>query len=478
VSGALARLQEARRLDAEGQYGQALFAYRLLLRLDPGCLDAKVDLAGLYCVLGRHAEARDLCLEVLAAVPGHGPTRLNLAGALAGLGEHGRADAEYRALLEAEPVLAHLGLGTSLDVQGRLAEAREVLERLLALAPGHRQGQDVLLRVLLQLEDWAGARRVWTDLARALPPFEATLEQAVVHLVCGDFEAGWELMEHRLDQPGFITPVRAYREPRWRGEPFPGRTLLLHWEQGFGDTVMFIRYAALAKARGGRVAVLAPAPLGDLLATAPGVDATFGPRDPLPPFDLQCSLFSLPHVFGTRLDTVPASIPYLAAPVRADPALEAVLARPVRGLRVGLVWAGNPENRNDALRSIPLDLLGPLADVPGVAWHSLQVGAEGGLPWAGLTDLAPLLPDFSATARALQAMDLVLTVDTAVAHLAGALGRPTWLLLPFLPEWRWLLGREDSPWYPTLRLFRQKRPNDWPEVLRRVVAALSWNVVD
>ena len=473
MSGTLQRLQKARRLDAEGQSGQALFAYRLLLRLDPGCLDAKVDLAGLYCVLGRHAEARDLCLEVLGVVPGHVPTRLNLAGALAGLGEHGQADAEYRALLEAEPVLALLGLGTSLDVQGRLPEAREVLERLLALAPGHRQGRDVLLRVLLQLRDWPEVRRLWTAIALALPPFESTLEQAVVHLVCGDFETGWALMEHRLDQPGFITPVRAYREPRWDGAPFPGRTLLLHWEQGFGDTLMFIRYAAAAKARGGRVVVLAPAPLVRLLATAPGVDEVVGPQDPLPAFELQCSLFSLPHLFGTRLDTVPAPIPYLAAPERADPGLEAILARPGPGRKVGLVWAGNPENRNDGLRSIPLDLLGALADVPGVAWHSFQFEAATMPSLPGLVEFGPLLKGFSSTAYALRHMDLVITVDTVVAHLAGALGIPTFLLLSHTHDWRWMLDRADSPWYPTLRLYRQPVPGDWDAVVQQILLDLS-----
>ena len=466
------RLQEARRLDAEGQQGQALFAYRLLLRLHPDCLDAKVELAGLYSTLGRHGEARDLCLEVLREAPEHPATRLNLAGALMGLGDHEGSDARYRELFDLEPTLALLGLGTSLDCQGRLAEAQATLERLLALEPGHRQGQDVLLRVLLKLKAWPQVRTLWLRIAQSLPPFEATLEQAVVHLLFGEFERGWELMERRLDQPGFITPVRAYTEPRWDGAPFPGRTLLLHWEQGFGDTLMFIRYAAQAKALGGTVVVLAPEPLLSVVATAPGVDRVVGPREPLPAFDLQLPLFSLPWRFGTRLSAVPAPIPYLSVPASPRPDLEALLALPAPGPRVGLAWAGNPEHRHDALRSIPLEALATLGEVTSVAWHSLQVGPARGLPFAGILDLAPCLTDFGATARALQAMDLVLTVDTGVAHLAGALGRPTWLLLPFLPEWRWLLAREDSPWYPSVRLFRQETPNQWQEVLARVATAL------
>jgi tetratricopeptide (TPR) repeat protein len=456
-------LQRARELDAQGQHGPALMAYRLALRQDPGCRPAKVELAGLLLVLGRAAEARDLCLEVLAE--GELPAaRLNLAGALHGLDRAPEAEAEYRRLLTAEPVLARLGLATSLEAQDRLAEARTLLEQLLEREPGQAQGRELLLRVLLQLKDWPAVRTLWLAIADALPPFECTLERAVVHLLFGEFEPGWALMEHRLDRPGFIEPVRNYTEPRWDGAPFPGRTLLLHWEQGFGDTLMLLRYAPLAKARGGRVLALVPEALRTLAATVPGIDGVLGPDDPLPAFDLQLSIFSLPWRFGTRLDTVPAAIPYLAAPPGPVPGLDP-------GYRVGLVWAGNRDNRNDSLRSIPLTQLAPLAGVP-VAWHSFQVGEAGGLPWPGIRDLAPELPDFAATARALEAMDLVITVDTGVAHLAGALGRPTWLLLPFLPEWRWLLGREDSPWYPTLRIFRQERASHWPGVLARVAAAL------
>ena len=467
------RLQEARRLDALGQSGPALFAYRLLLRLDPHCLEAKVELAGLFLSLGRHAEAQAHCLEVLQVQADHAAARLNLAGALLGLGQYAQADDQYRQMLEAEPSLARLGLATSLDSQGRLEEARETLARLLALDPDNAAARTVLLRVQLQLKDWPRARQAWTEIAtRDLPPFESTLELAVVHLLFGDFDRGWELMEHRLDRPGFVEPVRAYPEPRWDGAPFPGRTLLLHWEQGFGDTLMFLRYASLAKARGGRVLVLVPEPLRTLVATAPGVDGVLGSSDPLPPFDLQCSLFSLPRVFGTRLETVPASIPYLHGPPQGTSALEAALGRPALGRRVGLAWAGNRDNRHDALRSIPLEALAVLGQVPGVTWYSLQVGEAGGLPFGAIRDLGPLLPDFSATARALEAMDLVITVDTAVAHLAGALGRPTWLLLPFIPEWRWLLERSDSPWYPSIRVFRQEKPGPWPELLQRVAAAV------
>ena len=488
------RLQEARGLDAQGRQGNALFAYRMLLRLDPHCLDAKVELAGLLSCLGRHSEARDLCQEVLMETPAHRAACLNLGGALMGLGEFIQADDCYKYLLKNEPTmaLALLGLGTSQVCQGRLLEARATLGEALDQAPGNPQGQATLLRVLIQLKAWPAAQALWSEMAQGRPtPFERNLEQAVVYLLFADFERGWALMEGRLDQPGFVTPTRAYPQPRWDGAPFPGKTLLLHWEQGFGDTIMFIRYASLAKARGGRVLALVPALLLSLAQTVAGLDAVLSPEDPLPPFDLQVSLFSLPQVFATRLDSVPATIPYLSAPAPAAPALEAALAGSSdprlglagssgprlglagsSGLRVGLAWAGSPANRNDALRTIPLKDLACLEQVAGVSWFSLQVGYEGGLPFAGIRDLAPLLPDFAATAQAMERLDLIITVDTAVAHLAGALGRPTWLLLPFIPEWRWLLERENSPWYPSFRLFRQENPGSWQELLDRVVAAL------
>jgi hypothetical protein len=469
------RLEEARRLDAEGQQGRALHALTLLLRLDPGCVEAKVERAGLLSTMGRHAEAEALCLEALASGTFLQPARLNLAGALMGQARYAEADAQYRLLLEADPglTLAHLGLGTSLGCQGRLQEARACLDRTVALEPGNRQGWEALLRVLMQLKDWPAVFTAWNLIAqRFLAPFKGAVEEAMIHLTFGHFDPGWDLMERRLLEPGWIIPARNFPQPRWDGAPFPGKTLLLHWEQGYGDTLMFIRYATLAKARGGRVLALVQKPLVKVVATVPGLDGVLGHGDPLPPFDLQVSIFSLPQVFGTRLETVPGAVPYLQAPALADPVLGAALAEPRLGLRAGLVWAGSTAHRSDGQRSAPLDALACLEDLPGLTWHSLQVGYEGGLPFPGIRDLAPHLTDFGATAWVIQQLDLVVTVDTAVAHLAGALGKPVWLLIPFIPEWRWLLEREDSPWYPTLRIFRQEQPNQWEPVLARVRSAL------
>jgi tetratricopeptide (TPR) repeat protein len=471
------RLQEARRLDAEERVPQALLAYRMLLRLDPDCLDGKVDCAGLLSVVGRHPESEQLCREVLAVEPGHGSARLNLAGALWGQERFEEAAGLYACVLLGEPTLlaAHLGLGLTLARLGRLVEARAALERVLALDPVHAQGRQVLVQILLRLQDWPAARAAWVTLVeQQYPPAEAVFETAHVLLTFGEFQQGLELMESRLEPSssrGRLIP--SYAQPRWDGAPFPGRTLLLFWEQGFGDTVMFIRYAALAKARGGRVLVRVQQALVPLLRTLAGVDGVSGSEEPLPAFDLQLPMGSLPLVFGTRLGSIPVDVPYLQAPTQAAPALEAALAAAPPGLRVGLVWAGNPGHTRDAQRSIPAALLGALGQVPGVSWFSLQVGQDGPPPFENLRELGPLLTDFGATAWVLERMDLVITVDTALAHLAGALGRPTWLLVSFIPDWRWLLAREDSPWYPGLRVFRQAEPHDWLEVLGRVAERLE-----
>jgi hypothetical protein len=236
---------------------------------------------------------------------------------------------------------------------------------------------------------------------------------------------------------------------------------------------MFVRYAARAKALGGTVLVLAQLELADLVATCPGVDRV-NPQ-PLPPFDLQAPLMSLPFIFGTDLATIPADIPYLGIPARVPnrQAIAGLLAASRGKTRIGLVWAGRPRHFTDPHRSLPVAALAPLGDLPGVAWHGFQLeSGQERVPLPGFTALGPLLGSFSDTAYALSGMDLVITVDTAVAHLAGALGIPTLLLLPFSPDFRWLLDRDDSPWYPTMRLYRQPRPGDWATVVENVLRHL------
>ena len=279
---------------------------------------------------------------------------------------------------------------------------------------------------------------------------------------------------------GAPLPQTSFVQPRWKGEDLNGRTVLLYAEQGFGDTIQFIRYAPLVKQRGGRVMFVCMPEVAPLLVNFAGVDEMV-PQGTLPPFHLHCPLLSLPMIFNTRVETIPASVPYL----KADPRLSEqwsmkLQSRPGR-LKVGLAWAGRPTHADDARRSMRLAQLAPLAQVKGVTFFSLQKGeaaAESARAPAGmdLIDCAADLHDFADTAALVSQLDLVVAVDTAVAHLAGAMGKPVWVLLPFKPDWRWLLDRNDTPWYPTMRLFRQGGKREWDGVTEEVAKVLhDWS---
>jgi hypothetical protein len=250
---------------------------------------------------------------------------------------------------------------------------------------------------------------------------------------------------------------------------------LIHAEQGFGDTLQFVRYIPAVAERGGRVVLEVPVSLVRLARTVAGTSEIVAAGDPLPRFDCHCPLLSLPRVLKTNLATIPNAVPYLRVPAEASAGwAERIPTTPCP--KVGVVWAGSAVGAMDP-RHIDLRLLQPLWEVPGISWFSLQAGHRSGeissVGGTKITDLSPWLTDFAETAAAVCRLDLVISVDTSVAHLAGALGRPIWLLLRYPPEWRWLLKRDDSPWYPTARLFRQRKEGDWSGVAREVAAALA-----
>jgi hypothetical protein len=266
--------------------------------------------------------------------------------------------------------------------------------------------------------------------------------------------------------------------PLWDGSPLEGRTILVRVEQGLGDTLQFIRYLPLVQRRGGRVILVCQPALVGLLTGSRGlgIERLLAQGDPLPEYDLHVSLLSLPGLLGTTLENVPADVPYLEAEPQPVEAWRQRLGS-YRGFKIGIVWQGNPDHRMDRFRSTRLAQFAPLARVPGVHLFSLQKG-PGAEQLAALTDRFPVtdlgsgLDDFRDTAAVLKNLDLVVSVDTSVAHLAGALGIPVWVALHFPAEWRWLTGREDSPWYPTMRLFRQTSPGQWEDVFRRIAEAL------
>ncbi|MGE3907622.1 MAG: glycosyltransferase family 9 protein, partial [Reyranellaceae bacterium] len=272
-------------------------------------------------------------------------------------------------------------------------------------------------------------------------------------------------------------PPRGFSQPAWQGEPLAGKTLLLCSEQGAGDAIMFMRYLPLLRERGATVIVECLPPLRRLFEHLAGVADVVVKGEKLPPFDLHVAPIDLPLLFGTTVDTVPADVPYLPWPTPEDE--PAVRLEAPSGRRIGLVWAGNPSHRHDRWRSIhDVRLLAPLFDVPKTVFYNLQFGARANdFVLAGLGHRIVRLGDerivdFWHLAGFVKQMDLVISVDTAVCHLAGALGVPTWTLLAYGGEWRWMGEREDSPWYPTMRLFRQKVRNDWPETIARAAQAL------
>jgi hypothetical protein len=417
-----------------GRWTEAEAAYRALGE-DPVALG---NLGALLNARQRSEEAVPLLRRAVALEPARAAHWSNLGVAL-GPGAEALSCFDTAARLEPDSAIHPYNRGRALAALGRSTEAEAACRAALARDPHH-----------------AGARY---NLAMAL------LRQ-------GQLAEGLAAMEARWGLPDF-QPTPYPDLPWWGGEPLSG-PLLLFADQGFGDTLMMARYLPYLRREGIEPVVCCEPPLHRVLATAlPGLRLV-APGGPLPACAAKLALLSLPLRFGTTLDHLPATVPYLAVPpeVRARPVLDAALDALPPGPRIGLVWAGNPRHAQDRLRSLDPARLAPLADLPGVGWVSLQVGAPGLPSLPGLLDLGPHLKDFGDTAHALSRLDLLISVDTAPAHLAGALGLPTLLLLPYVPDWRWMEGRNDSPWYPTLQLVRQPSPGDWAAVVAQLVENL------
>jgi hypothetical protein len=388
------------------------------------------------------------------------------------------AESLFRQSLAADPQQerVRLLLITCLSRKGDLARANQEITAAIHQSPDSLALHKNILGAHYNHKSWSALsaelerfRRV--DSTSAYPDFA----QSLVDLVHGDLPRAWGLYEARFKVLNEPKSTRAFAQPLWKGEPFAGKTLFLWTEQGLGDTLMYLRFLPLVKALGGRVVLETQPSLLGLAATAPGADL-FVPWDAPPvSFDLHASLMSLPWIFQTDLSNLPAEIPYLTVPSEVPHRREILnlLSSTQDTTRIGVVWAGSPIHGRDFERSISPTALAPLAALPGVSWFSFQLDPRALPPLPGLIPLAPLLGNFSDTALALSGMDLLITVDTAMAHLAGALGIPTLVLLSFAPDFRWLLDRDDSPWYPTLRLYRQPEYGDWDSVIFQVVADLS-----
>ncbi len=467
-----------------GEYDEALFIYRQVLDVKPEHIDAlqllgtalhqKGDTTGalfhlekaaalvesdslsattvlgnlgaVYDAVGRIDDAIATYQKVLEGNPKSIQALNNLAGIKATRNEAGGAEELYRRALESNPghVDSYYNFGTMWMNNGRLDEALAVFDAGLAIDPEN-------------------PRLRWN--------------RAYTYLLGGDFARGWAEYEWRWRNPDFSAFQRTFPQPDWRGEPLAGRTILVWAEQGLGDAIQFVRFAVDLKTRGAaRVIVECDRSLAALFEACSGVDETVDRGAALPEFDVHCALLSLPKRFDARPETMAVSVPYFAPPARA------AMELPSSGKRrnIGITWAGNPANPRDAKRSLTLEHLPALAAATDDAdWISLQKGpaadaAKAAPPIPGMDWIIDGAKDFADTAAIIAQLDLVIAVDTAVAHLAGAMGKPVWLLIPFSPDWRWMLEREDSPWYPSMRVFRQLAFDEgWRPVVERVAKELA-----
>jgi tetratricopeptide (TPR) repeat protein len=469
-------------LQRQGRPDEAAINFREALRLRPDSHETHSNLGNALVSHGRPDEAAICFREALRLCPDSYEAHSNLAAVLQSQGRLDEAVASFQAALRLRPdfAQAHFYLGNALQLQWRLDEAMRCFRESLRLQPEYAEAYNNLGNILKELGRPDEAVAAFSEALRLRPDFpEAHFHLGLTLLLIGRFEQGWAEYEGRRRCLGFKD--RAFRRPLWDGAPLGGQPILLYAEQGLGDTLQFVRYASLVQERGGHVVLECPPPLVPLLATCPGINRLVAHGSELPEFAAQASLLSLPGTLGTTLGTIPARVPYL----HADPRRRHRWQQELQGasaFNVGIAWQGNPQHPHDRIRSVPLEQFAPLAQVTGVRLVRLQRGPgsdqlsqlNGG--WAVL-DPGKWPEDpaeaWEETAALMSALDLVVTVDTALAHLAGAMAVPVWIALPRIPDWRWLLNREDSPWYPTMRLFRQECPGDWYEVFARIAEALG-----
>ena len=430
-------LRSAQLLDA------SLAAADSALAIDPAYAQAHHQRGTTLKALGRLEEAADALREAVRLNPADASSQLNLANTLFDLGDAAAAERHCRAAIAADPAMpeAHAALGYFLTQSARLHEAITACDTAIKLDANFA---------------------------------EAHWNMGIALLSSGNLPAGFEKYEWRKRHPLYASQFRSLPTPEWDGGPLEGKRLLILAEQGLGDAIMFVRYASLLAERGATVWYACDRRLIPLLRHADGVAAAIPNSRDLPPHDLWVDQMSLPYLCETTVETIPSPTPYLSAPSgRAEIWRTRLPARTGAKLRIGIAWAGNPLHSNDKNRSCPVGAFRSIIDLRFVEAVSLQVGANSREAAAlGLDDLGPLLTDYADTAALIANLDMLVTVDTSVAHVAASMGKPTWIMLPHCPEWRWLHGRDDSPWYDSVRLFRQRTIGDWQGCTSAVIGAL------
>ncbi len=467
-------------LQEQGKHEGAIESYTKALHIEPDNTKALTNLGSLFKERRRLDEAIACCNQAISLRPDNADAYNNLGTCYQ---EQGRLDEAVPCYEEAIGInsrhaMAYGNLGMVLKDLGRNEEALECCQRAITLEPDNVCLQNNMGASLQSVGRLDEAIISYEKAITLKPDYaEAHMNRAFVLLLSERYVEGWAEYEWRLQTREY--GLRTFHQPQWGGLSLKGRSILVHAEQGYGDTIQFVRYLPLVKEMGGYTVFECKEDLMHLLKNCVGIDKIVE-RTPnnetSEQFDFQVPLMSLPGLFGTEGNNIPSNVPYISL----DPDLVTQChARLVhdQNFRVGLVWAGNPHNRKDRIRSLSLEDYACLADVAGVSFYSLQKGAaseQAHTPPKSmrLNNLEQDLCDFSDTGAVIANLDLVISVDTAVAHLAGAIGKPVWSLLQYDPDWRWLTGRDDTPWYPTMRLFRQARPNDCTSVIEEVKVAL------
>jgi tetratricopeptide (TPR) repeat protein len=462
-----------------GRTQEALASLDRAVALEPGLAEAHGARCLILADLGRQNEALAAADRFVALRPRDPDAHIDRGNVLRDMGRFDEAIVAYDGAIALDPACAdaHGNRGNALHELGRSAEALPSIDAAIGLRPGHAPSRGNRALALSALWRFEEAMASFDDAIRLDPDYaDAAWNKALLALLLGDFGQGWAFYEARKRMKAYQPPAIGDRPP-WTGEQdVTGRSVFLHWEQGLGDTLQFCRFAPRVLERGARVVMSVQAPLLRLMRQfEPGIDV-IGPAETPAQFDYHCSLMSLPHVLGVTADALASPGSYLTGDPELIAAWRARLPDGGRP-RTGLAWSGNPAHRHDRIRSTPLGELEPLLSADA-DWICLQTDFRDG-DAAMMREFGVLAPDkeelsdFADTAAIVSQLDLVISVDTSVAHLAGALGKPVWIMLPHLPDFRWLLERGDSPWYPSARLFRQPRPGDWASVIDRVRTELG-----
>jgi tetratricopeptide (TPR) repeat protein len=456
-----------------GSHDQAIKYFGEAIRIDPSYADAHYNLANVFRDRRQYHEALSSYKKVLQIIPDHAETYVSM-GFIFRI--QGRLDEEvrcYRKAIQMNPSLAgaYYNLGHALADRGQLDEAIECYRKVIQISPDFLHAYSVLGLLLRIRGRNAEAENCYRSMIQLHPDNpEAHWDLSNVLLLSGNYREGWREFEWFRKKKDCMARQRSFMQPLWEGSEIKGKRILLHAEEGFGDTIQFVRYAPLVARMGAVVIVECQKELTPLVQEMDGIETALSYGDTLPSFDLHCPLMSLPRVFDTVLETIPATVPYLRANAGTVEHWGRRISHDPSYVKIGLAWAGGGLPFK---KSCPLDELMPLTQRDDVTLYSLQKGsasAQAKNPPGGmrLTDLTEDIRNFVDTAALIENLDLIISVDTSVAHLAGAVAKPVWVLLPYVPDWRWLLEREDSPWYPTMRLFRQPSLGDWKSVIMNV----------